>query len=224
MLKVLGRVTSINVRKVLWTCAELDLDFVHEPWGEADLPLRSPAFLALNPEGLVPVLIDGDVVLRESNTICRYLAMRERRHDLLPADPLGRARVEQWMDWAATSLFMAWRDAYMGLVRRRPEFDDPARIAASATAWNQQIELLDAHLAARPGANSGANSGADSGVNPGPWLLGQAFTLADIVLGLSLNRWLRTPIDHAAAPAVRAYELRLRGRPAYLRLGVEGAS
>ena len=92
MLEVLGRSTSINVRKVLWTCAELGLPYQHTEWGAGELSLRDPAFLALNPNALVPVVRDGDFVLRESNTICRYLAAKAGRTDLLPAEPAARAR------------------------------------------------------------------------------------------------------------------------------------
>ncbi len=79
MLRVLGKASSINVRKVLWTCQELGLPLAREDWGSGFRSTQEPAFLALNPNGLVPVLIDGERVLWESNTICRYLAGREGR-------------------------------------------------------------------------------------------------------------------------------------------------
>ena len=114
-LKILGRTSSINVRKVLWTCAELSRDFEREDWGSGFRPTQDPAFLALNPNALVPVLIenegDGDFVLWESNTICRYLAAKAARDDLLPASPRDRAEVERWMDWQAGELNNAWRYA-----------------------------------------------------------------------------------------------------------------
>jgi len=86
-LRVLGRTSSINVRKVLWTCAELDLPFEHV---ESDSRL-----LARNPNAMIPVIEDGEFVLWESNAICRYLAAREPRGTLLPNDPQSRALVEQ---------------------------------------------------------------------------------------------------------------------------------
>ncbi len=76
MLDILGKIPSINVRKVLWTCAELQLPFEREDWGAGFRSPNTPEFLALNPNGLVPVLRDGDLVLWESNTIIRYLATR----------------------------------------------------------------------------------------------------------------------------------------------------
>lgn len=150
MLKILGKAPSINVRKVLWTCAEIGLPYELEEWGlGTGRATANPAFVALNPHGLVPVLVDGETVLWESNTICRYLAGRHQRTDLLPADPLARAHVEKWMDWQATDLNASWRYAFMALVRRHPDFTDSAGIAASEAAWNRQMATLDAHLADR---------------------------------------------------------------------------
>jgi glutathione S-transferase len=197
MLKLIGKPTSINVRKVLWTLAETGLAYQREEW--------RPEHAALNPNGLVPVLVDGDFVLWESNSICRYLCGKTQRHDLLPIEPQARARVEQWMDWQATDLNASWRYAFMALVRQSPAFADPAQIAASADAWNRNIGILDGHLAAN-----------------GPFAAGQHFTLADVVLGLSLNRWLMTPIDRPDYPAIAAYVGRLLERPAYREFGRNG--
>jgi glutathione S-transferase len=116
-LKVLGRATSINVRKVLWTCAELDLHFEHV---ESDA-----ALLARNPNAMVPVIQDGEFVMWESNAICRYLASKQGRGTLLPHEPEARAMVEQWMDWQAAELNSAWRYSFSALVRKTPAHPDP---------------------------------------------------------------------------------------------------
>jgi glutathione S-transferase len=205
MLQVLGRASSINVRKVLWTCAEIGVEYEHEPWGGDARPLGVPEFLALNPNGLVPVIRDGAFVLWESNAICRYLAAKERRDDLLPADPAGRAVVEQWMDWQATELNDAWRYAFMALVRRSPAHRDPAAIAASIAAWNRQMRILDEQLARTGGFVSGGD-----------------FTLADIVVGLSTHRWHASPIERPALSALAAYYARLGERPGFVRFGRDG--
>lgn len=193
--KVLGRTSSINVRKVLWTLDELDLAYEREDWGAGFASTKDPTFLALNPNALVPVLIDEHGALWESNAICRYLATGT---PLLPQDRRPRAIVEQWMDWQATELNTAWRYAFAGLVRKTPGFDDPRQIAASVEAWNTTMGLLDARL-----------------VDTGAYVAGDDFTLADIVLGLSLHRWLRSPIERAEWPALTAYYARLKQRPAF---------
>ena len=98
MLQILGRSSSINVRKVLWLCAEIGVPYQQQMWGTGFQSTQAPEFLALNPNALVPVIREGDFVLWESNTICRYLAGKHHRGDLLPEAPEARARVEQWMD------------------------------------------------------------------------------------------------------------------------------
>jgi glutathione S-transferase len=189
-LRVLGRVSSINVRKVLWTCAELDLHFEHV---ESD-----PRLLAHNPNGLVPVIQDGDFTLWESNTICRYLAARQPHRTLLPEDAPARARVEQWMDWQATELNSAYRYAFYGIVRKSPGHTDPAEISRSVADWNRCMRILDAHFA-----------------HGGQFVTGEYFTLADVVLGLATHRWLMSPVERPHLDAVHGYYQRLSVRPAF---------
>lgn len=200
MLRILGRPSSINVRKVLWTADEIGLSYQHEAqWGEAQAPTSSAAFVALNPNGLIPVIEDENGVLQQSNAICRYLARKADRRDLFPQSSDGAASVEQWMDWQATDLNDAWRDAFLGLVRRRPDYVDEKRITASAARWNDKMLVLDRALKDRP------------------FVAGGQFTLADIVIGLSAHRWRSTPINHVAAPSVAAWIGRLEQRPGFSR-------
>jgi glutathione S-transferase len=205
MLQILGRSESINVRKVLWLCEEMDIPYEHEQWGGNHRNTRTPDFMALNPNALVPVIRDGELVLWESNTICRYLAMRDGRTDLLPAEPRGRARVEQWMDWQATELNDSWRYAFMGLVRQSALHGDARAIAASVDSWNAQMKLLDGQLASR-----------------GPYVVSDTFTVADIAIGLSTHRWFMAPMDRPHLPAVSAYYELLSERPAFMRWGRNG--
>ncbi len=198
MLKIFGRTRSINVRKVLWTCDEIGVAYEHAELPAGVTSLRDPAFLALNPNGLIPVIRDGDFVLWESNAICRYLALKHGRADLLPAEAAQRALVEQWMDWQVTELNAAWIYAFLALARKDPAYADPQQIAASAASWNRQIGILDGQLRKTAG-----------------YAAGDSFTLADIVVGLSVHRWLSTPIMRADCPAVMAYYQRLRARPAF---------
>src|SRR4051812_47849853 len=145
-LRVLGRPSSINVKKVLWLCDELQLRVAHEPWGTGFQSTLPAGFEALNPNRLVPVIVDGDFVVWESNTICRYLAGREGRTDLLPAEPKARARVEQWMDWQATELNGAWRYAFLSIVRLSPAHADAEAVAVSIAAWHRHMEILERQL------------------------------------------------------------------------------
>ena len=209
MITLLGKPTSINVRKVLWLCTEIELAVDLQPWGSGVRDTQLPAFLALNPNGLVPVLREpgaaGDFVLWESNAICRYLAAREQRTDLLPTAPRKRAIVEQWMDWQATQLNSAWRYIFMALVREDPAYNDKSAMQASVASWNRHMAILDTQL---------ARSGA--------FVAGQRFTLADIVLGLSACRWQLAPIERPLLPAVAAWQARLATRAGYRQFAANG--
>lgn len=196
MLRILGKASSINVRKVLWLCDEIGLAYERRDEGPE---------LAQNPNGLVPVIVDGDFVLWESHTILRYLVGRYGGAALLPQEPRRRAEIEQWIDWQATDLNSSWRYAFMALVRRDPAFDDPRQIAASKANWNRMMSIFDARLASTQVFVAGAD-----------------FTLADIPIGLSVNRWLMTPLERPALPAVLAYYERLSERPAFLKYGRNG--
>lgn len=205
-LKLLGKAGSINVRKVLWTCDELGLAVAREDWGSGFRSTDEPSFRALNPNGLVPVLVDDDFVLWESNAICRYVATREGRTELLGPTPRGRALVEQWMDWQATELNNSWRTVFMGRVRHSPAHQDAKALADGELQWARHMRILDARLA-----------------QTGAFVVGDAFTLADVVLGLAVQRWTLTPLlRRPDLPAVQAYYERLSQRPAYMRHGRNG--
>jgi len=189
-MRILGRTSSINVRKVLWAADELGLSYDRE-----DADTASPAFRALNPNGLIPVLIDAHGPLWESNAICRHLAAGT---SLFPTGARARAVIDQWMEWQATELNSAWRFAFAGLVRRFPGYDDAGRIAASVQDWNSAMAILDRALD-----------------GTGAFVTGQAFTLADVVIGLSVHRWIASPIERADLPAVAGYYQRLGARRAF---------
>lgn len=197
-LRLLGRTGSINVRKVLWTLAEIGVPFAHDDeWATPTRPTTLPEFTAKNPNAMVPVLEHDGVVLWESNAICRYLAATFGRTDLLPAAAVTRAKVEMWMDWQATDLNTAWRYAFMALVRKNPKFVDPVNIQDSIKHWNKLMLILDSHLGGKR-----------------TFVTGDQFTLADIVLGVSAHRWRLSPIEHVEAPHVMAWYTTLLTRPA----------
>src|ERR1700742_3756418 len=120
MLKILGKASSINVRKVLWCCDELGLAFTREDWGSGYRPTDVPDFLTLNPNGMVPVIDDDGFILWESNSIIRYLAARHQEEAIYPTDPRARARIDQWMDWQASELNISWRYGFNALARQSP--------------------------------------------------------------------------------------------------------
>ena len=208
MLKIYGRDNSINVRKVLWACVELGIPFEREDWGSGFRSTSEPAFLAMNPNAMVPVIDDGGFVLWESNTILRYLAAQycaDGAASLYPTDVRQRARVDQWIDWQASDLNRSWSQAFMALVRKSPEHDDARLVAASIANWTRYMRVLEQQLQ-----------------HTGGYVAGADFTLADIPVGLSVNRWFGTPFAHPELPAVAAYYERLGEREGFRRYGCNG--
>lgn len=146
MLRILGKASSINVRKVLWTCAELQIPFERQDWGSGFRDTTTPEFVALNPNALVPVIDDEGFVLWESNTIIRYLANRANAVHLYPAEAKARARVDQWMDWQASDFNRSWGYAFMSLVRQSAAHQDPESLAQGCREWTRHMAILDRQL------------------------------------------------------------------------------
>ena len=210
-LRILGRANSFNVRKVLWVCDELGLPYTREDWGRGFRPTSDPEFLALNPIGMVPCVIDDGAVLRESNAIVRYLvtkygAGKPGGAELYPQEPLARARVEQWMDWANYETSISLRGAFLGGVLNEPPWNNPWFVETGRRQITKEVGQLDAHLA-----------------SVGPYMTGTDFTVADIPVGLVVNRWFALQFDGKPdyANVARYYE-RLSARPAFMRHGRNG--
>src|SRR5271155_2321264 len=133
MLTIWGRETSSNVQKVLWACDELDLPFKRIDLGGTFGGTRDPAYLAKNPNGLVPTLEDGDFVLWESHAILRYLAAGDTENRLLPAglDRRQRANIDRWMDWQLVTLGLTLRGLFLLLGRSADKEVTPAQMEAA---------------------------------------------------------------------------------------------
>ncbi len=166
MITLWGRNNSTNVKKVRWVLEELDLPYQQILAGLEFGLNHDPEYLAMNPNGLVPLLKDDatGVVLWESNTIIRYLAAQYGVDRLWLAAPAQRAQGEKWMDWSNGTLSPAHRPVLMGLVRTPPEQRDPAAIAAGISACEALFAMLDDELAKTP------------------WLSGEQFGLGDIAV------------------------------------------
>jgi glutathione S-transferase len=196
MLKILGRGTSGNVQKVVWLLEELKQPYSREDYGRQFNNTQTEAYLALNPSGKVPTLVDGEVVIWESNTILRYLGSKlPVGAALYPADPAARSEVERWMDWQLASL----NAPYIGVFRESKKKDEErgASFAADAKELAAQLEILE------------------KGTTGRPWLAGANFSIADICLGPVIDRALAFPVTLPAIPGVRAWRDRLVARDAY---------
>lgn len=199
-LRILGRANSFNVRKVLWVCDELGIEYTREDWGRGFRPTSDVEFTQINPIGLVPAVIDDGHVLRESNTIVRYLASKHQAVSLYPANLLDRARVEQWMDWANYETSISLRGAFLGGVLNEPPWNNPWFIEQGRRQITKEVGQLDRHFA-----------------TGGPYVAGKDFTVGDIPIGLVVNRWFHLNFDRPDYPAVARYYETLSRRPAYMK-------
>lgn len=196
-MRILGRATSINVQKVVWMCAELGLKpervDIGGPFGGND----RPDFLAKNPNGLVPVLEDGDFVLWESHSIVRYLAETVGGEPWYPKDVRRRALANQWMDWTLATLIPTMNPIFLQLIRTAPEQRDIAFVERQKTASERLFRMLDAQL------------------SRSAYVIGDQLTMADIPMGAAVYRWLHVPIERPQLAHVERYFKALSDRPAY---------
>src|SRR5690606_23359700 len=146
---VYGRRSSINVQKVLWALGELGIDFRRESIGGSFGGNDGPEFRAMNPNGLVPVLRDGDVVMFESNAIVRYLAIRYGAGGLLPKEPHALAAAEQWMEWSQTTVAPPASVLFMNQVRTPADKADRKAMADAGARLQAVLAIADKALAAK---------------------------------------------------------------------------
>ncbi|SEQ68305.1 glutathione S-transferase family protein [Sphingobium sp. YR768] len=195
MLTIWGRLNSHNVKKVAWFADEIDLPYVrHDVGGKFGM---DDAYLAKNPNALIPTIEDGDVILWESNAILRYLAARYAPQ-MWPADPAERAQGDKWMDWQF-AFADAQRDAFLQLVRTAPEQRSEQVIAKSAEASGKAMTILDRALAKQP------------------WLSGVDFGVADVPMGVYAHTYFTLDMARPDLPHLQAWYDRLRGRPGYAK-------
>jgi glutathione S-transferase len=197
MIKVLGRANSINVQKVMWCAAELDLDVERQDVGGAFGGNDTDEFRAMNPNGSIPVLIDDDLVLWESNAIVRYLCDRYGNAHWRPASAQKVGLSGQWMDWYLTSMHPPMTTLFWQLIRTDAGLRDKEKIDASIARATELWTMLDQHLASRN------------------FILGDDISLADIPLGSSAYRWHSMDFERPDLPNLKAWWDSLAARQTY---------
>jgi glutathione S-transferase len=202
MLKVWGRNTSSNVQKAMWAVGELGLENERFDIGGNFGKNREPAYLNMNPNGLVPTLQDGNFILWESNAIIRYLARNHGGGKLEGSNPKINALANQWMDWQLSVLGPAITPAFWGLIRTPEEKRDPAAIAASQSKTIEAMKILDAQL------------GKTSHV------AGGEFTIGDIPVGVMTYRFWQLVPERPELPHLQLWYAGLQKRDAF-RAAVE---
>jgi glutathione S-transferase len=199
MLTVWGRADSSNVQALMWAIGELGLPYRRHDVGERFGGTATPTFRALSPNGTIPVLRDTDgTTLWETGAILRYLAARHAPPTFWPADPVRRAHVDQWAEWAKINVAMGFTGPVFWRVwRTRPEDRDPDAVVRALGALTRHLTLSEQQLGRHP------------------FLVCDTLTLADIQFGHILYRYYTIAVDRPDLPALRAYYERLTRRPAY---------
>ena len=197
MLKILGRRTSGNVMKPLWAADEMGLRYEQVDIGGAFGGNREDDYLAMNPMGLVPTLVEDDFTLWESNAITRYLCEQYGRGSLWPENPRVRAIADTWMDWQQTVCAPMMRPVFWGLVRTPEAERDHDEINAGIEHGYGIWGILDRHLADRA------------------FVAGDQLTMGDIPIGPQAHRWFGLVENRPPMPHLEAWYRRLTERPAF---------
>ena len=206
MLQLKGRTNSSNVMKALWVLDEIRLEYEREDVGGQFGKNHEAPYLNLNPNGRIPTIIDGDLVLWESNSIVRYLASKHSLGTLCPADPADRARCEMWMDWQLTELVSGMVPVFHGLIRKTPEERDMDAIDAARNDWAAKWAILDDHLSRNA------------------YVGGENFSMADIPIGPIAYRWYELPIERENFVHLKRWYDALCERPAFEKHVMTGLS
>jgi len=198
-ITVWGRRSSSNVQSVLWCLEELGLTYSRVDAGFTYGVVDTPDFLAMNPNGKIPVLTDGDALpIFEAGAILRYLAGQYGKAPFWPESPAARAVVDKWAEWAKINFAsMFTLTVFWPLVRVAPSQRDYTAIMAALASIENQLSIADTALAGRP------------------YLAGDAFSLADIQFGHCLYRYFDIDVARKDLPHLRAYYERLQARPAF---------
>lgn len=195
-LKIWGRMSSINVKKVVWAARELGLAFERVDAGRAFGNISTPEYLGRNPNGAIPLIDDSGFTLWESNVIVRYLCAKHSRDGLYPGALHARFNAERWMDWQQAHLNPAGRDAFVQWFRTPVEARRSDLIAQSIAATEPYMDMLDRHLAHHA------------------FMAGDQFTMADIPIGCEIHLWWGLPQSRPSRPHVDRWYTAMQARPA----------
>ena len=197
MLKIYGRNTSSNVQKAMWAVGELNLKYERFDVGGAFGKNREPDYLAMNPNGLVPTLMEDGFILWESNSIVRYLARIYGAGTLEPSEQKEIARANQWMDWQLSVVGPAIFHAFWGLIRTPAEKRDMAAIATSQQKTTEAMKMLDAQLGRTA------------------FVAGERFSMGDLPVGVMAYRFRQLCPERPKMPHLERWYAAIETRQAF---------
>jgi len=192
-LRIYG-IARTRAFRALWMAKEAGVDYEHLPVEIGDDGARTPEFLAINPNGRLPVIVDGDFVLFESLAITLYLAKKHSLGKLYPATLEGEAKAWQWSLWALTEVDRGVNIWSLNAVRLPPQERDAARRDEALKVLAAPFKVLDAAVAEQD------------------YLIGDDFTVADLNVAAVISRAI--DMDLSAVPNLSAWLARCLDRPA----------
>ena len=199
-LHIWGRLNSINVQKVLCLCEDFKIPFERTDVGMQFGVNKTLPFLQLNPNGLVPVIKDNELVLWESHAILRYLS---KKHDVTdtfyPKSVHQSAKIDQWLDWYNTTAWPAMRPLFWGLIRTKPEERNLTELEKTRIQMSSILNILDDQL------------------KSSTWVAGDHFTIADLPLALIAFRWFNLPIEREEFQHLSRWFKQIELRPGYIK-------
>lgn len=196
-MRLLGRSNSVNVKKVMWCAHELDISLERVDLGGPFGGVDTPEFRQRNPNGLIPVLEDGDLAIWESNAILRYLLATHGQGRLGSHDAISMARSDMWMDWVLSTLSVPFRELFLNKVRKTEETRDHEAMARGLVASGEKLAVVDTVLARQA------------------WLSGEEFGIGDIPMGCYAYGWFNMDIERPELPHLQAWYERLTEREGY---------
>lgn len=199
MIEIWGRASSSNVQALMWATEELGLNYIRHDAGFIYGGNDTPDFLAMNPNGTVPVLKDGDnTPIWETGAILRYLSEKYGDDVFWPKDIAARSQVDQWAEWAKINITLKFTvPIFWRVVRTAPSKRDPQAIADAVNSLSHFLAIAEQQL------------------NKTDWLASPNFSLADIQFGHVLYRYFDIDIKRPKLPNLQAYYDRLNERSAF---------
>ena len=197
MIRILGRPNSVNVQKVMWAAAEIGVSVDQHNIGGVFGGNTTDDYLAKNPNGRVPTLVDGDFVLWESHAIVRYLSEVHGTTPWYPESAEDRGLCSQWMDWYTAHVHPAMTVIFWQLIRTSDEERDNAAVAKAVTDVAHEWAILDKHLGNHA------------------YILGDELTMGDVPLGCAAYRWHTMDIERTNLPNLKRWWDSLAARNAY---------
>jgi glutathione S-transferase len=196
-MKLYARRSSSNSQKVLWFLGELESEYEFLNTGGDAGGLDTPEYLAMNPNGTVPLLLDDGLAVWESHTILRYLAAKYGADNYWPSDASERSQIDRWMDWSQAQFDAAFMGLFWGYYRTPEGSRNEAQNRRRVNQCQASIDILNGQLSEHD------------------YVAGDQLTLADIPVGSLMYRYVHLDVTEDLPQHVAKWYELLMARDAF---------